>query len=157
MEDSPPPSNDAKLLDRLVPSFGPFQSEQDLTTHLERNHNVSADNEPVICQFYEEFGQLDQTSGIGVPALTQIDVGEKKDKTHVFEKVQHHLERLISYKQILKDREYQTLRLKIMQEENEAAIREANEADNQNEGPVPEKSDEPFKIENLKTDKDEFQ
>lgn len=138
MEDSPPPASDSKLLDRLIKTYGAFEQESDIIAFHDHNHLMSSDNEPLIQKFYSDFGIMDQKSGFGVSSFVQIDIEEKQEKQEIYKQLESHLDQILNYKQILWDRQHQTLRVKIQQEEAEVAIREAD----QQEGEQPEAVDQ---------------
>lgn len=126
MDDNPPPTNDAKLTDRLVPNFGFFTSEHEMIAQLDRNHLLSTDNEPFLINFYNEFGMLDQETSQGIASFVKITVDEKLSKQEVHHDVQTKISEILKFKQITKDRQYQQLRNQIKAEEAEAeATKEA--------------------------------
>jgi hypothetical protein len=60
MEDRAPPTNDQKLTERLQDFFGNHSTEHEMITYLDQSHLESCDNDPMLSQFYLEFGIIDQ-------------------------------------------------------------------------------------------------
>ena len=60
MEDSPPAGNDQKILDRLQDCYGNHTNENDMIAFVDQSDLESTDNEPMIKQFFSEFGTLDR-------------------------------------------------------------------------------------------------
>ena len=122
MEDSPPPSNDAKLTERLQDSFGNFSSEHEMIAYLDKSHLEFMDTDQHLIKMYSEFGEFDKLSGEGFSSFKKIVINERVDKEQINSHVKEKLLDIVAFKQIQKDRQYQQLRDKIEQEKEAAVI-----------------------------------
>jgi hypothetical protein len=62
-EDNAAPEGDAKLLDRLAPYYGSYETEDQMVTGIDGNHIAFEDQEQNLAQFYCESGVIDSQSG----------------------------------------------------------------------------------------------
>jgi len=132
MEDKPP-AEDPKLTERLQDFFGDFANEEEMIQKIDHNHLQFGDNEEYIRRFYSEFGVLDQTAGKGIASFSLIPVEPKQEKKDTFENIDQRIRNIMSFKQIAQDRQYENLRA-IIQAEEEAAAKAAEEATSQKQG-----------------------
>lgn len=75
----------------------------------------------MLDKFYREFGVFDRESGLGIESFKSISIQSKLPKDEVFSQIKSQLHSLLRFKQVLKDRDYQSLRAKIQAEKEAQA------------------------------------
>jgi len=104
-EDNAPPEGDAKLLDRLTPYYGTYLNEDEMIQGIDLNHINIEDHEANIIKFYNEFGVIDQQTGLGNRSFHTV-APQSNDKSEVFQQVLGPINEIMKFKNIEKAREY---------------------------------------------------